>query len=168
MKRNLVLVSLIAIVGIGAGYKFWPKPFSTQAPAQQSAGAASSLAGIAPAPHPSNNASAVNEKVISNSASSIAYDPRLANLAASTDNPAIEYIRGEGGLVLAEVDNEPNNISYKKPLKEYQYHQGKVRTLTRYEYYKTEIVVTTIDVAYKPDGSILDYREQTNAKKIGQ
>lgn len=172
MNKKLLIVISVLVIGAGAGYAVWRSPISASVAKRveplksESAkvGVPSSTAtGVAAAPSAIQGSSA---PAATNTGA--AYDPRLANLVVTTDNPTIEYVRGEGGLVIAELDNDPNNISYKKPLKEYQYHQGKVQTMTRYEYFKTEIIVTTIDVAYKPDGSVYDYREQTSTRKIGQ
>lgn len=170
MNKKLLLVIPLLLIGAGVGYKIMHSPTgAVDSPQKGFPGVSATSSATLEATASANVSSVAAGKVTAAGASaSVAYDPRLANLTVTTDNPTIDYIRGEGGVVIAEIDNDPNNISYKKPLKEYQYYQGKVRTMTRYEYYKTEIVTTTIDVAYKPDGSVLDYREQTATQKLGQ
>jgi len=169
MNKKLLLAIPLFVIAAGIGYKMTHSPSgaATSTLDELPKGASTSSVVSGGAAKVNESAGVTGKTAIVNTTASVPYDPRLANLAVTTDNPTIDYIRGEGGLVVAEIDNDPNNISYKKPLKEYQYYQGKVRTMTRYEYFKTEIVVTTIDVAYKPDGSVLDYREQTATQKLG-
>jgi hypothetical protein len=170
MNKKLLVAATLLVLGVGVGYKFFSSPAGNGQAARVGDATKVQLPSISPGGvaqvNASSSAATKDAAVAANP--NVAYDPRLANLVVTTDNPTIEYVRGEGGLVIAELDNDPNNISYKKPLKEYQYRQGKVQTMTRYEYFKTEIIVTTIDVAYKPDGSVYDYREQTSTRKIGQ
>lgn len=168
MNKKIVYVLLLMLAAFSGGWLFAHKPAADNVPAVEhseasvSATATSNKASVSPTNSSLEN---MSSKAM---ASSPVYDPRLANLVASTDNPMINYVRGEGGIVIAEIDNDPNSASYKKPLKEYQYQKDHVRSMTRYEYYKTETVITTTDVAYKNDGSILDYRENTITRKIAQ
>ncbi len=90
-------------------------------------------------------------------------DRRLANLIVEKDNPMVEYVYDEGGFIIKEIDKEPSSISYKKPLKLYQYKNGKVVKIEKYEYFSTETHITTIDAAFNDDGSIQDYRETINS-----
>jgi len=88
-------------------------------------------------------------------------DPRLAALMVSPDNGLIEYLADPEGRVIREVDNDPNSIGYRKPLREYSYAGDKVIRLVKYLYTGNEVQTVTADVIYKADGSIDQYREST-------
>ncbi len=104
----------------------------------------------------------ISDASIKNAAANVT-DRRLANLIVEKDNPMVEYVYDESGLIIKEIDKEPSSISYKKPLKLYQYKNGKVVKVEKYEYFSTETHITTIDAAFNDDGSIQDYRETTNS-----
>ncbi len=99
--------------------------------------------------------------------SNVPTDPRLNDLIVSEDNALIEYIHNPDGQVIKEIDNNSVSASFKKPLKIYQYKNGKVSSLVRYQYNEKQVLVSSIDVAYNEDGSIKDYRESTTTQSSG-
>jgi len=89
-------------------------------------------------------------------------DPRLAALLVTPDNGQIEFVKGADGRVIQEIDKDPNSLGYGKPLRDYVYAGDKVVGLTAYRYQANQVEVIRAAVAYKPDGSIADYRESTS------
>ena len=89
-------------------------------------------------------------------------DPRLAALAVSPDNGLIQFVVGKDGKVISEIDQDPNSLGFKKPLREYTYSGERVTGLTAYKYLGDQVQVTRTAVSYKPDGSVDQYRESTN------
>ena len=92
-----------------------------------------------------------------------AYNPVLEKIAITTGNDLIDYIYSEDGKLIMELDNDQTSISYKRPLKIYTYVNNKVATLTRYQYLSGETVETLIQVAYHPDGSVMDSKESVKS-----
>jgi hypothetical protein len=103
--------------------------------------------------------------VKANSSIKPAYDPRLEDLKVTKDNGLIEYVYGDGGIVIKEIDKDPSSPSFKKDLKIYQYQNNKVSSITRYQYFNDQTFVTTLNVTYNIDGSIKDYRELAEYQK---
>jgi hypothetical protein len=89
-------------------------------------------------------------------------DPRLAALMVSPDNGVIEFVKGGDGRVIREIDQDPNSLGYKKPLREYVYSGDKIVGLTTYRYHADQVEVVRTAVSYKPDGSVDQYREETS------
>ena len=48
-------------------------------------------------------------------------DPRLAALMVSPENALVEFVPGDHGQVIKEIDKDPNSPGYRKPLREYTY-----------------------------------------------
>lgn len=89
-------------------------------------------------------------------------DPRLAALMVSPDNGLIEFVPGDNGKVIREIDNDPNSAGYRKPLREYTYAGDRVVGLISYKYLGDQVQIIKALVSYKPDGSVDQYRESTS------
>lgn len=88
-------------------------------------------------------------------------DPRLAALAVSPPNDLIQFVVGDNGKVIAEIDKDPASMSFKKPLREYTYAGDRVIGLTAYHYFPGQIEISRIRVSYRPDGSVDDFVQAT-------
>jgi hypothetical protein len=88
-------------------------------------------------------------------------DPRLAALAVSPPNDLIEFVMGEDGKVIAEIDKDPASISFQKPLREYTYSGNRVIGLIAYRYLPDQVEISRTRVSYKPDGSIDEFAHAT-------
>lgn len=88
-------------------------------------------------------------------------DPRLLALAVSPPNDLIEFVVGDNGKVIAELDKDPASISFKKPLREYTYAGDRVIGLTAYRYLPDQVEISRTRVSYKPDGSVDDLVQAT-------
>jgi len=89
-------------------------------------------------------------------------DPRLAALMVSPDNGVIEFVKGPDGRVIQEIDQDPNSLGFKKPLRQYVYVGDKVAGLTTYRYHADQVEVIHTRVSYKPDGGVDRYDETTS------
>lgn len=88
-------------------------------------------------------------------------DPRLAALAVSPPNDLIQFVVGDNGKVISEIDKDPASISFNKPLREYTYAGDRVIGLTAYRYFPDQVEISRTRVAYKPDGSVDDFDQAT-------
>lgn len=95
-------------------------------------------------------------------------DPRVAAMQPSPDNGLIEFVRGPAGKVISEIDNDPGSLSYRKPLREYMYSGDQVIGLISYRYMGDQIEITKTAVAYKPDGSVDNYKQDTSYATGGE
>lgn len=86
-------------------------------------------------------------------------DPRLIALMVTPENALIDYVKGPDGRVIQELDNDPNSPRYRKPVREYLYAGANVAGLTTYRNVGGQVEVVRVQVSYKPDGSIDQYRE---------
>jgi hypothetical protein len=89
-------------------------------------------------------------------------DPRLAALMVSPDNGTIEFVKGPDGRVIQEIDQDPNSLGYKRPLRQYVYAGDRVVGLTTFRYHADQVEIIRTAVSYKPDGSIDRYQEATS------
>jgi hypothetical protein len=89
-------------------------------------------------------------------------DPRLAALMVTPDNGVIEFRKGSDGRVIEEIDQDPNSLGYRKPLRQYVYAGDKVVRLTTYRYHAGQVEVVRTTVSYKPDGSVDQFNETTS------
>ncbi|WP_086930907.1 hypothetical protein [Agarilytica rhodophyticola] len=80
-------------------------------------------------------------------------------LTIELDDPSIEYRYGDSGEVLMELDNNENSPSYNKPLKQYEYVDGRLTSVTRFEYFGDKVKKYHLDVAYNDKGELVNYRE---------
>lgn len=80
----------------------------------------------------------------------------------SPDNGLIEFVPDSNGKVIKEIDNDPNSLGYRKPLREYSYAGERVVRLVSYHYLGNQVQIVQADVSYKPDGSVDHYREATS------
>ncbi len=95
-------------------------------------------------------------------------DPRLAALLVSPRSDLIEFVVGDDGQVIREIDQDPSSLGFKKPAREYTYSRGKVVGLTAYRYLGDYVEITRIAVSYKPDGSVDRYFESTSQDSNGK
>ncbi len=84
-----------------------------------------------------------------------------AKLALSEDNGKIEFVKDAQGVVIKELDQDPASISFQKPLREYGYLNGKVNSVTRYEYNSGKVTAHKLQVTYDSAGELSDYRESS-------
>lgn len=87
-----------------------------------------------------------------------------AKLALSTDNGNVEFIKNTQGQVIRELDQDPTSPSFKKPLSDYGYQNGKVNSVTRYEYNAGLVTIYRLQVAYDAAGNIVDFRESARTE----
>jgi hypothetical protein len=92
-------------------------------------------------------------------------DPRLAALMVSPPDALIEFVPGENGKVIREIDNDPNSASFRKPLRDYTYAGERIAGLVSYKYLGDQVQIVRASVSYKPDGSVDQYRESTSYDK---
>lgn len=109
-----------------------------------------------------NNAAFVSEPPIAGAPSG-GFDAEalVAKLALSEDNGKIEFVKNTQGVIIKELDQDPASISFQKPLREYGYLNGKVNSMTRYEYSSGKVTAYKLHVAYDSAGEVSDYRESS-------
>jgi hypothetical protein len=154
-----ILVGAVAFIAVFAGVWWFASDHGEPVTARPAAGA-----GNAPlaAASPSATAPAATTSRTDSTGRPAPADPRLAALMVTPDTGTIEFVKGADGRVIQEIDQDPNSLGYKKPLRQYVYAGDKVVGLTTYRYHagQTEIIRTA--VSYKPDGSIDRYEESTS------
>jgi len=156
MNKPLV-AGAIAVVAVFAGVIYFARDSADESPASAASskeqGIRSEPVKPADAPLPPAKTTAAARPVVS--------DPRLQALMVTPDNGVIEFFADAEGRVIKEVDNDPNSVSYRKPLREYTYAGDKVIRLVAYRYNGDQVQIVKADVVYKPDGSIDKYNEST-------
>lgn len=158
MKKPVVL-GAVAVVAVFAAVFYVARQGENGSPAPVAVQPAA--AGVAStAPKKSVNGLPLDAR--GGAAPSAPQDPRLATLAVSPDNGLINFVVGDNGKVIREIDDDPGSPSYKKPLREYTYHGDKVVALTQYKYLGGQVQVTRTAVSYKADGSVDQFHESTS------
>jgi len=89
-------------------------------------------------------------------------DSRLQALMVSPDNGLIEFVKDADGKVIREIDQDPSSARFGKPTREYTYSGNQVVGLTSYKHLGNQIQVSRVMVAFRPDGSVEQYRETTD------
>ncbi len=155
--RKAVVIGVLA-VAVFAGVIYFARDPAEQAPAAPQSADERSGAGTetppAAAPLPAARSGTPTRPVTS--------DPRLAALMVSPDNELIEFVGGDNGKVIREIDNDPNSMGYRKPLREYTYAGERVVGLVSYKYLGDQVQIIRAAVSYKPDGSVDQYQESTS------
>ncbi|MEO8019838.1 MAG: hypothetical protein ABI769_18670 [Pseudomonadota bacterium] len=155
--RKALVGGGIAVVAVFAGVLYFardPAPPSTAAD-QRSVNEVAPAPAVTPTPAPPGSRSAAPPRPVP-------ADPRLAALMVSPDNALMEFVAGDNGKVIKEIDNDPNSAGYRKSLREYTYVGDKVILLTAYRYLGDQVQVIKAAVTYKPDGSVDQYQESTS------
>ena len=160
MNRTLVAGG-IAVVAVFAGIVYFARE---PAPPAQSTDQRAAPAVAQPAPDEGMKPQGAKLPVTRSSAAArpVTTDPRLAALMVSPNDDLIEFVAGADGKVFKEIDNDPNSIGYRKPLREYTYAGNQVIRLVAYKYLGDQIQIIKADVVYKPDGSIDKFQESTS------
>lgn len=155
MKKWIVVGAIAVAVFAGVIYfaKDSEEPPVAAQPADKNA-PAEPVTAEAPAPVPATRSGTPPRPVPA--------DPRLAALMVSPDNGLIEFVPGDNGKVIREIDNDPNSAGYRKPLREYTYAGDRVVGLISYKYLGDQVQIVKALVSYKPDGSVDQYRESTS------
>lgn len=166
MVKNSIVAGALAVGAFVAGVLYLKHDPATQSPASmQSApdqrAKAESAPPAASAPRSAGSGRALSEPRRTDSTQMPA-DPRLAALMVSPDNGLIEFVRAANGKVIAEIDQDPSSLGFKKPLREYIYSRDKVVGLTAYRYLPEHTEISRTSVSYKPDGSVDQYAESTS------
>jgi hypothetical protein len=95
-------------------------------------------------------------------------DPRLAALMVGPEDALIEYVKDRDGRVIQEIDNDPNSPRYRQPVREYLYAGGNVAGLTTYRHVGGQVEIVRVQVSYKPDGSVDQFREVIEHEKLAK
>lgn len=165
MRKSIVIggiaLGVVIASALYVGHESTPEPASPTAAARDQREAA---APTLPDARTSNGTSDVPSP--SSDHRSVPADPRLAALAVSPPNDLIEFVVGDNGKVIAELDKDPASISFKKPLREYTYVGDRVIGLTAYRYLPDQVEVSRTRVSYKPDGSVDDFLEDTTYNNV--
>jgi hypothetical protein len=93
-------------------------------------------------------------------------DPRLVALMGTPDDALIEYRSLPDGRVIQEIDQDPNSQGYLKPAREYSYAGDRLAMVTVYKYLGTQLQVTRATASYNADGSVDEYNEITDYRKL--
>lgn len=164
--RSPILIGALAAAAIGVAIYFVggaaDQTRPTSPPAADTAAHADSATPASGAQGDSGASAVAPSQRPGEAARAVPDDPRLAALMVSPDNGFIEFVVDANGKVVKEIDKDPSSLSFKRPLREYTYSDGKVIGLTAYHYTGDQIQVTTTAVAYKPDGSIDNYLQSTS------
>ena len=161
MSRTLVcLVAAVAVFGA-----VW---FYAGGPAEQSGG--EPPAGTQPmnegAPKTSPAAVAPAVSPTDPKGRPVPADPRLAALMVGPEDALIEYVKDREGRVIQEIDNDPNSPRYRQPVREYLYAGGNVAGLTTYRHVGGQVEIVRVQVSYKPNGSVDQFREVIEHEKL--
>jgi len=157
--RKTLVAGGIAVVAVFAGVMYFARDpvqqssVAVQAPKDESAPAEAVKPAATALPPVSRSATPPRP---------VTSDPRLAALMVSPDNGLIEFVAGDNGKVIKEIDNDPGSPGYRKPLREYTYAGDKVIQLVAYRYLGDQVQIVKAIVTYKPDGSVDQYRESTS------
>jgi hypothetical protein len=154
------IAGAVAVVAVFGGV-IWFASDRGETPQATPVAADPAAADKAAAPEPLRSTSGlpVEAQKAAGTGTAVPADPRLAALAVSPDNGLINFVTGDNGKVIREVDNDPNSPSYQKPLREYMYAGDRVVGLTSYQYQGDQVQISRTVVTYKPDGSIDQYLE---------
>jgi len=155
MKRSLVAASLVVAAVLAGDFWLRSSPVSSKA---SSPVAPASKAVVAAAPSIPPAPAILRGSVASRPA---APDPRLAMLIASSDGAPTDFLLDADGHLIKEVDSDRHSPTYRRPLREYTYAGDKLIRVVKYVYTGKQTLITQADLAYRPDGSIDQYRETT-------
>jgi hypothetical protein len=154
MKRSLVAASLVVAAVLAGAFWLRSSPRSTVS----SPAAATRESAVTAAPSISPAPTIMRGSVASRPATP---DPRLAALISSSDGTPADFLLDADGHLIKEVGSDRHSPSYRRPLREYTYVGDKLIRLVKYIYTGKQTQIIQADLAYKPDGSIEQYRETT-------
>jgi hypothetical protein len=160
VNKPLVL-GAIAVVAVFAGVVYFAGREEGEVPADASSGSAGEPPGTV-AEDALAAASGAAAPAASAPKKAVPADPRLAALAVSPDNGLIEFVTGADGKVIKELDKDPTSPGFRKTLREYTYRGDQVVGVVSHKYLGDQVQTTRTTVAYKPDGSIDQYRESVS------
>ena len=155
--KNAIIIGMLA-VAVFAGVLYFARDSGDQMPAAaippDESARSEAAKPAAAAPVPASRSGTPSRPATT--------DPRLAALMVSPDNALIEFVPGDNGKVIREIDNDPSSAGYRKPLREYMYAGERVVGLVSYKYLGDQVQIVKAAVSYKPDGSVDHYQESTS------